>query len=201
LARPQARAKHITALSNVQLLIAQSIEAELTVTETQLAAFEEKINAIVRRSELAPYLMSIPGAGPAMTAAFLAYVGDGSRFSKASEVANYVGLVPVLDCSGNTSHYGSISKVGCGALRSIVLQAAWSVVKCKEGGRLKAKYVSLCTRMTKTKSATALARKIMILMWTLVRRREFYADASIAGLKRKFRGYHLDFSGWEDRAS
>jgi transposase len=156
---------------------------------------------MVREHELAPYVMSIPGVGTGVAGAFLAYVGDGSRFSKAAEVANYVGLVPRLDCSGDTNRYGSITKMGCRALRGVILQSVWSLTQNKEGGRLKAKYFQLAERMSKGKSAVAIARKLVGLMWTLVTRRQFYADVSKAHLERKFRYYKLNFEGWDALAS
>jgi len=39
------------------------------------------------------------------------------------------------------------------------------------------------------------------LMWILVTRREFYADASKEILKKKFRQYGLKFEGWESIAA
>ncbi|MDR0599148.1 MAG: transposase [Treponema sp.] len=74
--------------NDVQRMIAASIERELGVTETELAAFRERIAGIVRESEMAPYIMSIPGVGPALAAAFIAYVGDGDRFTKSAVAAH-----------------------------------------------------------------------------------------------------------------
>ncbi|MDR2517729.1 MAG: transposase [Spirochaetaceae bacterium] len=66
-------------------------------------------------SEAAPYIISIPGVGPAPAAAFIAYIGDGDRFESAGEAANYAGLTPALDCSGDTVRYGHIRRGGCRA--------------------------------------------------------------------------------------
>jgi transposase len=58
------------------ILIAGSIERNWEPLEEELGAFKEKIDGIASKSELAPSLMSMPGAGPALAAAFLACVGD-----------------------------------------------------------------------------------------------------------------------------
>jgi transposase len=87
--------------------------------------------------------MSIPGVGPALASAFIAYIGDGDRFSTAGEVANYAGLTPVLDCSGDTERYGHIRRGGRRALRSVVLQPAWALNRSSGGGRLKEKFLAL----------------------------------------------------------
>jgi transposase len=202
LATAAGREKQRAALTRkAHILIAGSIEKELGTTEEELGVFKEKIDGIVSTSELAPYIMSIPGVGPALTAAFLAYVGDGKRFTKPAELANYAGLVPRVDCSGETNRYGNILPGGNRALRSIILQCAWALVKSKNGGRLKEKYLELSGRMSKTKSAVALARRIITLMWVLVTRREFYKDITEAELRKKLRYYKLDCMAWEALAS
>jgi len=79
------------------------IGRELDATEEEIASLEKELREMVAQHELAPYVMSVPGVGPGVAAAFLAYVGDGSRFSSPAQVANYIGLVPRLDCSGETN--------------------------------------------------------------------------------------------------
>ena len=174
---------------------------ELEVTEEQIASLDEEMRSMVAEHELAPYVMSVPGVGPGVAAAFLAYVGDGSRFSSPAQVANYIGLVPRLDCSGETNRYGHITKEGCRAVRGVILQATWSLIRCKEGGRLKEKFFLLSERRGRTRSAVALARRMVGLMWILVTRREFYADASKEMLQKKFRQYGLKLEGWESNVA
>jgi transposase len=177
------------------------IGRELAATEEEIASLDKELRAMVAAHELAPYVMSLPGVGPGVAAAFLAYVGDGSRFSSPAQVANYIGLVPRLDCSGETNRYGHITKEGCRAVRGVILQATWSLIRCKEGGRLKEKFFLLSERRGRTRSAVALARRMVGLMWILVTRREFYADASKEMLKKKFRQYGLKLEGWESNVA
>jgi transposase len=177
------------------ILIGKSTERALGVAEEELAAIKEKIAGMVRESDIAPYIMSIPGVGPALAAAFIAYAGEGDRFSTGGEAANYAGLTPVLDCSGDTERYGHIQRGGCRALRSVVLRSAWAVSRSGSGGRLKEKFMALSGRMSKTKSAVAIVRRMVVLMWVLARRRQMYADIAGSELAKKFRYYQL--AGWE----
>ena len=189
-------------LGESQKIFAEILEKELEITEEQLQKIDNEIKARVASNELAPYVMSIPGVGIGVAAAFLAYVGDGSRFSKASEVANYVGFVPRIDSSGETNRYGSITKTGCQALRGVIVQSAWSLLRCTEnGGRLREKLFLMRERIGKTKSAVAIARKMVTLMWVLVRRKEFYADCKREQLEIKFRKYKLNYEGWESKSA
>jgi len=197
LATAKTRQKMALHLSGQLERFAAIIGAELGVTEGQLASITEELRTMVAEHELAPYVMSIPGVGPEVAAAFLAYVGDGSRFAGPAQVANYIGFVPRIDCSGETNRYGHITQEGCQAVRGVILQAAWSVIRCKEGGRLKEKFFLLSQRRGKTRSAVALARRMVGLMWILVTRREYYADASKQMLEKKFRRYGLKSEGWE----
>jgi transposase len=190
-----------TLTGEAHMLIAGSIEKELRTTEEEPGVFKEKIDSIVRESELTPYILSIPGVGPGLASAFLAYIGDGKRFTKPAEAANYVGLVPRVDCSGETNRYGNILPGGNRVLRSIILQCAWALVRSRNGGRLREKYDELTGRMSKTKSAVAIARRMITLMWVLVTRREFYKDITRAELAKKLRHYKLNSMGGEALAS
>jgi transposase len=78
---------------------------------------EEMRTYVSAEQELTPYLMSVPGVGPNVVTAFLAYVGDGSRFATAGQVAAYAGLVPRVDCSGEAERYEWITKFGNPVLR------------------------------------------------------------------------------------
>ena len=51
-------------------------------------------------------------------------VGDGKRFNNGDEVANYLGLVPRVDCSGSINRYGHITKKGNRIVRALLYQAA-----------------------------------------------------------------------------
>jgi hypothetical protein len=55
--------------------------------------------------------------------------------------------------------------------------------------------MALSGRMSKTKSAVAIARRMVALMWVLAKRRQRYAGISGDELVKKFRYYKL--AGWE----
>ena len=86
-------------------------------------------------------------------------------------------------------------------MRSIIVRAARAASWSCCGGELRRKFLELSERKSKTKSAIAIARRIIGLMWILARRREFYAGVSKERLVRKFRLYKLNSRGWEALAS
>jgi transposase len=177
---------------------AKLLEGQLELFEEQLKETEAKVEDRTREHELAPYVLSVPGVGLKIAAALLAYLGDGSRFTKASQVANYAGLVPKVDCSGETNRYGSIAKnTYCQAIRSIVLEGVWSVVRNGQGTSLYKTYERLSGRMNKKKSAVAVARKMVSLAWLLLRQREMYRGISREEFGRKMKRNGIGTEKWE----
>ena len=69
-------------------------------------------------------LQTIPGVGDKTALAFAAYGGDGKRFNNGDEAANYLGMVPRVDCSGTINKYGHITKKGNKVVRALLYQAA-----------------------------------------------------------------------------
>jgi transposase len=180
---------------------AQILEDQLILLEKQLKGMEEKVAEKTRKHELTPYVMSIPGVGIGIAAVLVAYLGDGKRFSKAGEVANYAGFAPRVDCSGDTSHYGSIAQYSfCHPIRAVVLEGVWSITRCSYGGPLAAKFQSLSDRMNKRKSAVAVARKLVTLAWLLMKRREYYNGIDPDTLKKKLKYYKVRGEEWGSAA-
>ncbi|EKO59927.1 transposase, IS116/IS110/IS902 family [Leptospira kirschneri str. H2] len=70
-------------------------------------------------------------------------MGDCKRFSSAKQAAYYVGLVPRVDISGDSAYYGRIVNRGCHSIRRVIVQAAWSLVRCQYGGKIKEFYQRL----------------------------------------------------------
>ena len=177
---------------------ARILEEQLVLLEKQLQAMEDKVVEEARKNELTPYVMSIPGVGIGIAAVLVAYLGDGKRFHKASEVANYAGFAPRVDCSGDTNHYGSIAKYSyCHPIRGVVMEGVWYITRCSYAGTLGEKFQSLAGRMNKRKSAVAIARKLVTLAWLLMKRREYYNGIDANALKKKLRYYKVRGAGWE----
>jgi len=102
--------------------------------------------------------------------AFAAHVGDGSRFGTGAQVSNYIGFVPRLDYSGTIQREGPITKHGNGFLRGLLVQAAWSMVRCKKESSLKDRYVCLTAFGGKSKKKTivAIGRRLAELMYSIL---------------------------------
>ena len=169
---------------------AYRFERIIRALEENLEEVEQRIRELVGRHELTPYLMSIPGVGPNLVAAFLGYLGDGKRF-KRETVAAYAGLVPRVDCSGDQNHYGNITKTGCTVLRRALVQGAWGLSRSAEGGVLGGKYRDWLDRKGKSKAVVALARKLLETMWILATRKALYLGYDPVKYSQKLSRYEV----------
>jgi transposase len=154
----------------------------LELHEQRLAQLKGKMAADGKADENIRRLQTVAGVGPVVAYAFAAHVGDGSRFTKVSQVSNYLGFVPRLDYSGTIQRQGHISKRGNGYLRGLLVQAAWSLVRSKEGGALKERYTFMTTKgLSKKKSIVTIARRMAEMMYSLLKSKEEYEMRPWAG--------------------
>lgn len=186
------RDKSIEALRGIHFSEAKRMVMVIDMLEGQIEQLEGEQIMSLRDNELTPFAMSVPGVGPSFAMAFLAYVGDGSRFSRAPEVSNYVGIVPRVDQSGETARYGHITKIGCVPIRRVAIQAAWALTRSSDGGTLQKKFFEIAARRGKRVAIVAIGRKLVELLYTLVKNRCYYWQMKPEKLNRKLRYYKLE---------
>ena len=89
-------------------------EARITLIENQIGDYISMMReALIKHPEISLIWLSFPGIRTIVAASLLAYIGDGSRFCSASQLRNYVGLVPMVQQSGDYSFQGNVSWRGC----------------------------------------------------------------------------------------
>jgi len=129
---------------------------------------EEEIELVAQANEASMKLLTgIPGVGRLVATSFMALMESASRFTKASQVAAYLGLAPWVDESAGKRKESGITKRGNRATRALLVQAAWAHVRSKMDTALKQWHRKLEKRVGKKKAITALARKLGELMWTM----------------------------------
>jgi transposase len=117
----------------------------------------------------------IPGIGRRVAEQLVAEVGvDLVQFRSAAHLASWAKL-----CPGNHESAGKRKTVSVGKgnnwLRSTLVQAAHAAVRVKDS-YLAAFYGRLVGRRGKKKAIVAVAHKILVLAYTLIRKRERYRD-------------------------
>jgi transposase len=130
-------------------------------------------------------LQTIAGVGPVVAYAYVAHVGDGSRFRTGSQVSNYLGFVPRLEYSGTIQRQGHITKRGNGYLRGLLVQAAWSTVRSKSGGALKERYEykTKAKGLSKKKTIVSIGRRLAEVMYSVLRNKTTYKPRSWGGVR------------------
>jgi transposase len=97
----------------------------------QIKKADEKLAEIVRDDEVVRRLTTVPGVGPVTATTYAATLDGAARFQDAKQVRSYLGLVPREHSSGEKQHRGRISKAGNSRARSLLVEAAWALLRWK----------------------------------------------------------------------
>jgi transposase len=79
--------------------------------------------------ELFNLLKSISGIGPLTSSALITELGDINRFPHIDHLASYVGFVPKVQESGETSRTGGITFRCNTFLRTLLIEASWQAIR------------------------------------------------------------------------
>lgn len=120
-------------------------------------------------------LMTIPGVGEITALTYKSSIDDITRFKKSATIGAYVGLTPKQYASGEVNRQGSISKMGPKECRSMLYEAAQSLlINSKKKSRLKSWGLKLQKKKGSKKAIVAVARKLSVIMHKmLITKKEF----------------------------
>lgn len=136
------------------------LDAEIAL---QTRALEQTAAADVR----ARWLQTVPGIGAYSAMVILAEIGDAARFHSKQAMTSYAGLVPVVRESAGRKKRGGITHQGSNTLRWIMLQVAQVACRCSPAVR--AWYTELRRRKPAQVARVAVARKLLCVVWALLR--------------------------------
>ena len=142
----------------------------IDVCDDELAAADEKFEAMVAGDPMVKRLTTLPGIGPITSTAIVAALDTVSRFERVGQVTSYLGLVPHEYSSGEKQRRGRIVRSAHPHLQSLLVQAAWRLSRSKdprtESFRTWAQAVA--RRRGKKVAMVALARRLartLFAMW------------------------------------
>jgi transposase len=144
-----------------------------------LQSVDDQLEKIARENESVKLLQTIPGVGRRTAEVIVAILDDPQRFQNARQVSAYVGLVPDQRQSGQTNRLGKITRRGSELLRSALVEAAWAMLRYNPWA-VKV-YQRICGgQKTRKKTAIiALARKLLVRCWAMLRRKEPWQDETV----------------------
>jgi transposase len=143
---------------------------------------EDKIQELCKEFSEYPYVLTIPGFGPDLSARVLGAIGEADRFQNGKQVLKLAGLDLSADRSGKDSDKAipEISKRGKADLRYALYQAAliastknqdfMRYYARKLEGRQKEKGIQ-------TKMRVKLSAKMLLIAWTLMKKKEAFDPA------------------------
>jgi transposase len=133
-----------------------------------------RIGQEVARRDDAQRLMTHPGVGPLTALGTVLGLGPVERFPDARHVTSYVGLIPQEKSSGGRQRFGPLTKQGSRLLRFLLVEAAQTASRFDPG--LRRTYRRLAFRKGAASAKVAVARKLVIRLYIMLRDQIHYAE-------------------------
>ena len=142
--------------------------------QTSVARLDQAVEQAAKSQALAVRLMTHPGVGPVTSLAFVLIIGPRERFQHSKQVVSYLGLNPQEHSSGGKQRLGSISKQGNPMMRSLLVEAGHTAARLDP--QLRRVYQRLKFRRGASVAKVAVARKLAVRMYWMLRRAADYAQ-------------------------
>lgn len=146
----------------------------LDQVDPAIAELDRAVLAQAKLREDAVRLMTHPGIGPVNALAFVLTIGPVSRFRRSKQVVSYLGLNPSEHSSGGKRRLGAISKQGNTLVRWLLIEAAQHTSRFDP--ELRQDYQRLQFRRGKAVAKVAIARKLAVRMYWMLRSGAAYAQ-------------------------
>jgi transposase len=157
----------------------------LREVQSRLAAVDQELAEQARLHADAKLLVTIPGVDIVVAMGFLAAIESIDRFPSPQRLAAYFGLVPRIRQSGGSSHYGHITKAGSRNARWLAIEAAHTIAR--SSAPLAAAYHRVRRRKGHQVAVTALARKLVVVVWHILTTQQPYRYAAPERTRFKLR--------------
>jgi transposase len=135
----------------------------------RLSEIEARLDALGQTDRASQLLRSVPGIGPRTAEVVAAYVDRPRRFQSSRQVSAYAGLVPRQYQSGETDRRGRITRRGPRLLRKMLVEAAWVMLRYNAWAQQIVQRISKGQRTRKRQALVALARKLLVRCWAMLR--------------------------------
>jgi transposase len=134
---------------------------------TRIDQLDEQIAAVVAADPRARLLLTHPGVGPLTALTTVLVLGPLTRFPDSKHVVSYIGLAPAVNASADKQHLGKITKQGNALLRWVLGQAAPLAARADDD--LRRRYFAVLHRRGRPKAKVALARKLLVRLYVMLR--------------------------------
>jgi transposase len=135
----------------------------------------EILSRLQKRAKDLAIVMSVPGIGFTSGSIILAEIGDYRDFHTPEQLAKWCGLAPGLNESAGKKKPCGITKQGSKSLRTILVEIAQVVAKMSNN-KLSRFFHRLRARKNYNVAITALARKLITIVYHLLINQELYQE-------------------------
>ena len=169
------------------MLIAR-ILAHIDFLEESLTQLQAEMEQYLHPYEEAMQLVqSMVGIDETAAANILAEIGtDMTRFASDKHLASWAGVCPGNKQSGGKRLSGKTTK-GNPYLRAILFEVAWAIAHTKDN-YLSAFYHRMARRHGKNKAMMALAHKVLVIIYHILRTKKPYTDLGVDDFDQRDRG-------------
>ena len=150
------------------------------------------VQEVARRPE-ARRLMTHPGVGAQTALATVLVLGPVERFPDKLHLTSYLGLIPQEDSSAGRQRFGHLTKQGNRLMRFLLVEAAG--IASRTDPSLKRAYRRLAFRKGAAIAKVAIARKLAIRLYIMLRDRIDYEEFCRRGPDASGRGSHAGMLG------
>ena len=151
-------------------------QARLEAIDGRLSRFASQASQVER--EAREVLATMPGVGPVTIETVLAELGDVHRFRCADAVVSFAGLDPGVRESDGKRKDLKLSKAGSPLLRWIMIQLAHRVKN--RSPRWRRSFERIQKRAGKKKATCAIARRLLLVIYAMLRDGTAYRFAAAA---------------------
>lgn len=134
-------------------------------------------------------LTSIKGIGDISSTILLNTIGDINDFDGDHKLAAYIGIVPRVQVSNETSHYGRITKMGNKLARTALVQS--TLIAIRYNPYLRDFYLRLKAKKGSGKAVIATSRKLLTIIYRTLKNNWVFEDFANFKLQTDKKVYHL----------
>jgi transposase len=141
---------------------------------------DKQLDAVAGQDKRVHLLQTVPGVGPRLAETVVVHLDDPHRFKSVADVSSYAGLVPKQIESGTMKRIGRITRRGPSLLRGMLVEVAWMVYRYNKWAQAFVERVSRGIKSRKRIAVVALARKLLVKLWAMLRDGTVWRDPDSA---------------------
>jgi transposase len=173
----------VVAVGATYRLSAERVAGDVREFEAEIEKLNQQVEEQACGRVGARLLMTHPGVGPVTALATEAFLGDPARFADSKALASYVGMIPREYSSGGRQRLGGLSKQGNPLLRFLWGEAGAHA--SRKDPELQRFYRRKLIQKGFGKASVAVARKLGIRLWIMLRDQIEYNEFCRRGQKQQ----------------